>query len=282
MKNNHNIYKVRCENLEDEQFEDLVEADLIDIEEFLDSYIVSNVDEQKIDSTIDILKAYMPKEEVQTINEQYTLLDKIKEKIDLVKFQLSLISKVYFISSLLLILIGTITTIKLNLSIYLSASIIAPIPIVLGIFEIIKGREENVWELELSYKYSLREIILSRLVIINTVSILMSTIISIILNNTYSEINLLKIISIWLIPIFLVGSISLVITSIYRSINSITLCISIWILGAMSISIYEKMADINNINIFMTLCISIISVAIAMKLFYNKSINNIDTITLDF
>ena len=50
----------------------------------------------------------------------------------------------------------------------------------------------------------------------------------------------------------------------------------------MSISIYEKMADINNINIFMTLCISIISVAIAMKLFYNKSINNIDTITLDF
>lgn len=282
MKKKESIHKLRCENLEDEQFEELVEADLIDIENFLDSYVVSRVDEEKIDSTIDILKAYMPKEEVQVIKYEETFLEKIKNNIDLVKFQFGLISKAYLIASLLLILVGTITTTKLSLSVYVSAYIVAPIPILLGIFEIIKGREENVWELELSYKYSLREIVLSRLIIINTLSILMSIIISIALNNTYSQINLFKMISIWLIPIFLVGSISLVITSMYRSINGIALCISIWILGAVSISVYEKMANIANINTLMVLGISVIATVIASKLFYKKSINSMDCMTFDF
>ena len=282
MKNNLNIYNLRCENIEDEQFEELLEADLVDIEDFLDSYVVSKVDEEKIDSTIDVLKSHMPKEEVQHVKVQEYLLDRIKENISLVKFQFSLISKVYFIASLLLILLGTITTIRLNLSIYLSASIIAPIPILIGIFEIIKGREENVWELELSYKYSLREIVFSRLIIINVVSVLISIMMSLILNNAYSQINLLKMISIWLIPIFLVGSVSLIVTSFYRGINSIALCISIWILGVMNISVYETIADITHINTFMILGISVIFTLASMKLFYKKSINSIDTKTFDF
>ena len=282
MKKNHNIHKLRCENIEDEQFENLLEADLMDIEDYLDSYVVNQVDEEKIDSTIDILKAYMPKEEVETAKKDIRIFDVIKENIGLVKLQLSLISKSYLILSLLLILVGTIATVKLNLSVYLSASIIAPIPILLGIFEIIKGREENVWELELSYKYSLREIILSRLIIINVISILISIIISINLNNIYSQINLFNMISIWLIPIFAISSIYLVITSVYRSMNSIALCMAIWILGAMGISLYEKMADIANINLFIALGISVIGVVISSKLFYKKSINSIDYRTFDF
>lgn len=282
MKKNLNIHNLRCENIEDEQFEELLEVDLIDIENFLDSYVVSKVDEEKIDSTIDILKLYMPKEEVQHVKVQEYLVDKLKENISLVKFQFSLISKVYFLASLLLILVGTITTIKLNLSIYLSAAIIAPIPILIGIGAIIKGREENVWELELSYKYSLKEIVFSRLIIINVASVLISIMMSLILNNAYSQINLLKMISIWLIPIFLVGSVSLIITSFYRGINSIALCISIWILGAMSISVYETIADITHINTFMILGVSVIFTLVSMKLFYKKSINSIDTRTFDF
>lgn len=282
VKKNLNIHNLRCENIKDEQFEELLEADLTDIEDFLDKYVVSKVDEEKIDSTIDILKSYMPKEEVQYVKVQEYLVDRIKENISLVKFQFNLISKVYFIASLLLILVGTVTTIRLNLSIYLSAAIIAPIPILIGIFEIIKGREENVWELELSYKYSLREIVFSRLIIINVVSVLISIVMSLILNNAYSQINLLKMISIWLIPIFLVGAVSLIITSFYRGINSIALCISIWILGAMSINVYETIADITHINTFMILGISVIFTLVSMKLFYKKSINSIDTKTFDF
>ena len=254
----------------------------MDIEDYLNSYVVNQIDEEKIDSTIDILKAYMPKEEVETAKKDIRIFHVIKENIGLIKLQLSLISKLYLVLSLLLILVGTIATVKLNLSVYLSASIIAPIPILLGIFEIIKGREENVWELELSYKYSLREIILSRLIIINVISILISIIISINLNNIYSQINLFNMISIWLIPIFAISSVSLVITSVYRSMNSIALCMAVWILGAMGISLYEKMADIANINLSIALGISVIGVVISSKLFYKKSITSIDYRTFDF
>ena len=65
-------------------------------------------------------------------------------------------------------------------------------------------------------------------------------------------------------------------------INSIALCISIWILGAMSISVYETIADITHINTFMILGISVIFTLVSMKLFYKKSINSIDTRTFDF
>lgn len=282
MKKNRSIHSLRCKSIEDEQFEELLEEDFLDIEDFLDSYVVREVEKERVESTIDILKTYMPKEEVKVIKYKETFSERIKNNIELVKFQLGLISKVYFVASLLLILVGTITTIKLNLSIYLSAAIIAPIPILLGIFEIIKGRDENVWELELSYKYSLREIIFSRLIIINSVPILISISMSVILNNTYSGINLLKMISIWLIPIFLIGSISLIISSFYRSINSIALCLAIWILGAMSISMYEKIADITYINTFIVLGISVVFALVSMKLFYKKSINSIDFRLFDF
>lgn len=285
MKNiNQNIHKLRCDDIDNEDFENLLEEDLMDIENFLDSYIVNKVDEQKVDSTIEVLREYMPQQEiyVEVEKEHNGLLETLKNNIDLVKFQCSLISKVYFIASLLLILVGSITTIRLNLSIYLSASIVAPIPILLGIFEIVRGRDENVWELELSYKYSLREIILSRLIIINVVSILISITISIILKNTYLEISLLRMISIWLIPIFLIGSISLIVTSVYRSINSVSLCISIWILGVMSISVYERIANISNINTFLVLGICVIFTLLSIKLFYKKSINSIDNIKFDF
>ena len=282
MNKNLNIHSLRCKSIEDEDFEELLEEELMDIESFLDSYIVNKIDEEKIDSTIEILKEHMPKLEIQVIKEQISFVDKVRENISLVKFQFSMMNRLYFIASLLLIFIGTITTLKLNISIYLSASIIAPIPILLGVFEIIKGRDENVWELELSYKYSLREIILSRLIIINLISIVTSITMSIILTNTYSSINLLEMISIWLIPVFIIGTIALVVISLYRSINSITLCIVIWILGVMSISMYESFVGIVDINTFVVLGISLVSLIISMKLFYKKSINIIDYKIFDF
>lgn len=282
MNKNLNIHSLRCKDIENEDFENLAEEDLIDIEDFLDSYIVSKVEEEKIDLTIEKLKEYMPQKEVQVIKGNIRAVDKLSENIDLVKFQFSMMSRLYFIASLVLMLIGTITTIKLNISIYLIASIVAPIPILLGIFEIVKGRDENVWELELSYKYSLREIILSRLIIINLVSMLTSITMSVILSNTYSSINLLEMISIWLIPIFIIGTIALVITSLYRSANSIALCIAIWILGVMSISMYERIVGIVDINTFGVLGISLVSLITSMRLFYKKSINSIDYKTFDF
>jgi hypothetical protein len=235
---------------------------------------------------IDVLRAYMPKEVNETIvnQKQIKLLNNIKSSLELVKFNLSLVSKIYWILSLLLILGGLMITIKSKLNIYTSVLTIAPIPILLGLIELIKGKDENVWELELSYKYSLKEIIFSKLIIIGAFSIGISFIMSLFLVNTYSEINLLKMINMWLIPIFITASISLIMVSIYRSINSITLCVAIWIVQATLVSTekIESIIGISNIILLFILAMSIVTMAGSLKLFYKRTINYIDYKNCDF
>jgi hypothetical protein len=275
------MYALRCENTNDEEFENLLEEDLLDIENFLESYVVEKRDEQSVDDTIDVLRAYMPKEVNQ---KKVKLLNNIKSSLELVKFNLSLVSKIYWILSLLLILGGLVITIKSKLNIYAGVLTIAPIPILLGLIELIKGKDENVWELELSYKYSLKEIIFSKLIIIGAFSIGISFIMSLLLVNTYSEINLLKMINTWLIPIFITASISLIMVSIYRSINSITLCVAIWIVQAnlVSTETIENIIGISNITLLFILAISIVTMAGSLKLFYKRTINYIDYKSYDF
>jgi hypothetical protein len=280
------ICTLRCENANDEEFENLLEEDLLDIENFLESYVVEKRDEQSVDDTIDVLRAYMPKEvnESMVNQKKVKLLNNIKSSLELVKLNLSLVSKMYWILSLLLILGGLVITIKSKLNIYTSVLTIAPIPILLGLIELIKGKDENVWELELSYKYSLKEIIFSKLIIIGAFSIGISFIMSLFLVNTYSEINLLKMINMWLIPIFITSSISLIMVSIYRSINSITLCVAIWIVQATLVSTekIENIIGISNITLLFILAISIVTMAGSLKLFYKRTINYIDYKSYDF
>lgn len=269
-------YKVKTletnyKNIDDDKFEDLLEEDLKEIDNFLDSYIAPQVDEQKIEATIDVLRKYMPLiERKQKVN----LETNIKSSVELIKLNLFFFNKLYWILSLLLILLGILITVKFELNIYETVILIEPVPILLGIFELVKGRDENVWELELSYKYSLREIILSKIIIIGVFSILISLIMSILLLSTYSSINILRMIVLWLIPIFLTSSVSLIIVSIYRSINSVALCLSIWILSIVLVNNIQF--KIRNIMELIVLSISFITMICSLRLFYKQSINIFD------
>lgn len=262
---------IKYKNIDDDKFEDLLEEDLKEIEEFLDSYIVSNVDEAKIEATIDVLREHMPAIERK---HKIDLSTNIKSSLELVKLNLLFVSKLYWILSLLLILLGNIITVKFKLNIYETVILIAPIPILLGIFELVKGRDESAWELELSYKYSLREIILSKIIIIGVFSIAIALIMSTLLLNTYSGINILRMIALWLIPIFLASSVSLIIVSIYRNINSVALCLSIWALSIVLVNNIQF--KISNIMELIVLAVSFITMICSLRLFYKQSINFFD------
>lgn len=58
---NSNITKLRCESINQEKFEDLIEEDLIDIENFLESYEVDEKSEENTENIINELRKYMPK-----------------------------------------------------------------------------------------------------------------------------------------------------------------------------------------------------------------------------
>lgn len=271
---------LRYDDIENEDFEILLDEEFLDIENFLNSYIVKDVNEENIDLTIDKLRNYMP----QNKNENVYLYSKVRTSIGLLKMQFKIFNKLYLIASMMLVLCGVIGTIKLNLNPYLCAYTVSPIPILIGLAEILRGKEENMWELELSYKYSFREILFAKLVIISTTAIALSLVTSLILTGTYSEVSLLKIINICLIPTCFISLISLILASIYRGMNSIVLSTSIWIVVSNMVdkNTINYIVSVNNYKLFLVLILLCVFIMVASKLFYKKSINFIDYKNLDF
>ena len=59
---------LRYDDIENEDFEILLDEEFLDIENFLNSYIVKDVNEENIDLTIDKLRNYMPQNKNEEIN----------------------------------------------------------------------------------------------------------------------------------------------------------------------------------------------------------------------
>lgn len=277
---------LRYDDMENEDFEILLDEEFLDIENFLNSYIVKEVNEENIDLTIDKLRNYMPQNKNEEIikNENMNLYSKVRTSIGLLKMQFKIFNKFYLIASIILVLCGVIGTIKLNLNPYLCAYTVSPIPILIGLAEILRGKEENMWELELSYKYSFREILFAKLVIISTTAIALTLVTSLILTGTYSEVSLLRIINICLIPTCFISLISLILASIYRGMNSIVLSTSIWMVVSNMVDndTINYIVNVKNYKLFLVLILLFVLTIIASKLFYKKSINFIDYKNLDF
>ncbi|MEX6585855.1 hypothetical protein [Paraclostridium bifermentans] len=277
---------LRYDDIENEDFEILLDEEFLDIEIFLNSYIVKEVNEESIDLTIDKLRNYMPQNKNEEIikNENMDLYSKVRTSMGLLKMQFKIFNKLYLIASIILVLCGVIGTIKLNLNPYLCAYTVSPIPILIGLAEILRGKEENMWELELSYKYSFREILFAKLVIISTTAIALTLVTSLILTGTYSEVSLLRIINICLIPTCFISLISLILASIYRGMNSIVLSTSIWMVVSNMVDNHtiNYIVNVKNYKLFLVLILLFGLTIIASKLFYKKSINFIDYKNLDF
>ncbi|GKZ02316.1 hypothetical protein ANS017_08760 [Paraclostridium bifermentans] len=277
---------LRYDDIENEDFEILLDEEFLDIENFLNSYIVKEVDEENVDLTIDKLRHYMPQNKNEEIikNENMNLYSKVSTSMGLLKMQFKIFNKLYLIASIILVLCGVIGTIKLNLNPYLCAYTVSPIPILIGLAEILRGKEENMWELELSYKYSFRQILFAKLVIISTTAIALTLVTSLILTGTYSEVSLLRIINICLIPTCFISLISLILASIYRGMNSIVLSTSIWMVVSNMVDNHtiNYIVNVKNYKLFLVLILLFGLTIIASKLFYKKSINFIDYKNLDF
>ncbi len=280
------INDMRYDDIDDYEFENMLEEELLDIENFLDSYVVKKVDEDKIDLTIEVLREYMPEVKNENIVEKNStyLLNKIKSNVELFKIQFKLFNKLYIIASLLLTLGGVIGGVRYNLNPYVAIYTISPIPVILGLVEVLRGKEDGVWELELSFKYSFREIVFAKLIIIGITSIVISLAMSFILANTYSQVNLLKLINTSLIPICFISIVSLVTASICRGINSIALSTGIWVICSNMVdsNTFKNIANVSNLKLFSVVIILGILTAIALKVFYKKSINFIDYRKFDF
>ena len=232
-----------------------------EISEFLATYTVETVDEDKVDETIDVLRAYMPK-----AKNKYQLFKLMKNEI-------TYVNKMYWVISMIVIILGIMVTNQQNYSAYETLLYISPIPIILGIYEIERSKRENMWELEKSFKYSYSKVMLAKMIIIMAFTTIINMLLSLFIYSGQSTSELIRIMTAWIVPICIVFSINIIILNKVSSNYSIIITSVLWIitlvLGRKWIINFIEGAEI--ILLIITMAISISIFLFAALQFYNNS-----------
>jgi hypothetical protein len=243
------------ERLDFELTEDINKDDLYKLIDNLECYVVKIPSQSDINNTIDNLRELVPRKKSRA---------KILGLLKTASREIGFMSSTYWLISFTLFIIGVYFVWMNGGSIinsknpYISGVLLAPIPFILGIIEIFRGREEGVIELELSCKISIGEIMFSRLIIICIYNILLNTMLSIILVYFNSGILLLRITLMWLAPFTVISGIGLILVSKLRGSYVAAIFTGVWMVFIMVIlnqkQIMDKLIGIN-ITVYVVLTI---------------------------
>lgn len=223
--------------------DDISEDDASKLIDNLECYIVDMPSEDEINNTIENLRKFVPYK--KTKNKSF----KIFNLLGRASKEIGFMSSSYWLVSIILFILGTYSiwmnggSITNNRNPYISAVLLAPVPFILGIIEIFRGREEGMIELELSCKVSIGEIMVSRLIIICIYNILLNSLLSAMLMHFNSGILFWRMIFMWLTPFTVISGIGLVLVSRMRGSYVALLFTSIWIVFVMAVLTQKKIVE---------------------------------------
>lgn len=210
-----------------------------EIEVLLHKYIVKYPDENQINQTIDALRSYVPEKQKRKITMHERLYELMKQMTN----EISIVDKSYWLISLLLYVIGYFFSTYGSKDYLLMLVMITPLPFVLGLFEVFKGRESGVLELEMACKFSAYQIMLSRLLLISLYNIGLSLILTFIVS-TNVLVPIWEMILTWFAPLTIFVSITLWVSMRFRHTSFIVLVLLCWIIFSISMLLFEPVADL--------------------------------------
>ncbi|MBZ9686911.1 hypothetical protein G9F72_011300 [Clostridium estertheticum] len=240
-----------------------------DLLRYMQHYTIELPSEEEIDVTIEVLRQYVPIK-----NERLT---KFCQLIGMAAGEIAFISKIYWTFCTVLFLVGYFVSIN-QINPYITIMALAPLPSILGIVEVFKGRDSGVLEIELSCKISAIEIMLSRILVIGIYSIFMNTALSALLYMFRSNIDLWKLSVLWLTPFTLVSGVSLWIAMKIKGDYAVGAIVSVWsmviLYTYMNKELVNSIMQLNTAIYMIILSISILMLALQLKALINRY-NNI-------
>ena len=239
------------------------ENEFKDIERYMNSYFVEFPEEEDIDNTINILRTYVPPK-VKKTNKRFS---RFKSLLNGALSEIEFMSKMYWVGSLLLFIIAYVFITVHDKNPYILVVSIAPMPFVLGLIDVFRGREEGVWEVEAACKISVQEIVISRLFLISIYNVLLNLIFTALLSiftNILKDISIIKLTLLWSAPFCIVSGIALCIAVKIRDKY-----ISMWVISVYIVSMVSVLSDkrvLNKlivVNDFIYLGIALVGILIA-------------------
>ncbi|WP_061320671.1 hypothetical protein [Clostridium botulinum] len=211
------------EVFEDKEFLDISQEEIEQFIDIFNDYSIEYPTQNEIDQCIENLRIYVPKKKI--------LSEDLEKLLNRGQIEISYINKLYWIVTILIFLITFKLSINMSINPYKVVMLISPIPLLLGFIEVFKGKENNMLELELSFKISGREMIVSRIIIIGIFNIILNTVMSLLLFKTGLDVQLLKVNIFWMVPFIWVNLIAFVIAKNIRSYYASLGAISFWVLS---------------------------------------------------
>jgi len=263
--------KKHNQNENPDELSDLINSiELREIKQELNQYLVKYPNEQKIDATIDTLRQYVPSKQKQSTKSSEALFRLIKR----LATEITLISKIYWFTSVILFILGYLITSYGAYNPLLTLIIIAPFPFILGLIEVFKGRERGLLEIEMTCKLSAYEIMLSRLLLIGVYNIALNTILTFSFAPQIDTVSMLQILFSWMTPLTFFAAISLWISMKFRGPVFMVILVSLWVFFSfLIISKPNWIATILNLNFavyLLFLGIGIFLLALQIRRLINK------------
>ncbi|MDQ0656036.1 hypothetical protein [Paenibacillus sp. W2I17] len=135
-----------------------------EIAPFLDDYVVEYPSEMEIDRTIRALDAHMPGQ--MNVHLEQSPGKSFTELFQLVRGEVMIFHKSYWLVCALLLLCGFWLGTRSTISPYMSGLILVPVPFILGLLEVFKGRDQGLMEIELTCKITAQQLMLTRLIVV--------------------------------------------------------------------------------------------------------------------
>lgn len=208
-----------------------------EVTDFLEHYTVEYPDEIAIDQTVEALREYVPTPR----SKRARVRERMEGLLHHAVRELSTIGGLFWIMNLVFFLGGFSYVTILEGNPYLTLFFLAPIPMLLGLLEVFKGRETGLYEIELSCKYSAQQIMMSRLLIVGIYNGLLSMLLISTFSVVVDNILLMTLLGYWILPSVLVSSLGLFLSIQLRSSTSIPVTVGLWI---ATVAIVSSSVDI--------------------------------------
>ncbi|WP_214630801.1 hypothetical protein [Paenibacillus agaridevorans] len=233
--------------------DELIELDK-EFQQFkLEEFTVEYPSEDAITRTIDAMRPYVT--QAAAPRDKYSCLGQLR---------LMQIQPLFWLANLLFFCMGLLVWYVWEGDPYKIMLLLSPIPFLLGLLEVFRGRNEGLLELEISCKYSAQQLLLMKLIVICAYNILLCLTLIGVFGLFGEPLLLSKLLMYWTAPFAVAVSVGLAVASRVRNVLSVPIALVIWLFIAYGfltgLEYYEQASELPYIaglaTVFVAACIA--------------------------
>jgi hypothetical protein len=195
-----------------------------EIEEYLDAYKVDFPNEEEIEMSIECIMAQVaPAESRAEVLKRNTKVMLSNGFTELMNF-----GWLFWTLNSLFLLLGIISLFRMENDPYLTSFILAPLPFIVGLFEILKSNEKGLVELEMTFRYNAQQILTSRLLVVGVYNLVINILLSTVTIMLDPTVIFVKLLLTWTVPYVFVTGIAFLIAMKIRGTATSGILTAFW------------------------------------------------------